>query len=91
MDGLSVQTVTKNGNCLFKSLSSLLDDEVQYNRLWQKAICMCTITGNSSAQFLPVYEYNHLSNAREDYKVHIGMVVPAQRLNAGETRREMNY
>jgi hypothetical protein len=23
--------------------------------------------------------------------VHIGMVVPAQRLNAGETRREMNY
>jgi hypothetical protein len=37
MDGLSVWTVTRDGNCLFQSLSILLEDESRYNKLRQKA------------------------------------------------------
>jgi hypothetical protein len=40
MDGVSVQTVTRVRNCLFRSLSILLEDEGRYSRLRQNAIQM---------------------------------------------------
>jgi hypothetical protein len=36
MEGLSVQTVARDGNCLFQILSILLEDEGQYNKLRRK-------------------------------------------------------
>jgi hypothetical protein len=38
IDELSVRNVVRDGNCLFRSLGILLDDEGRYNRLMQKAV-----------------------------------------------------
>jgi hypothetical protein len=38
MDRLSVQTLIRDGNSLYRFLSILLEDEFQYNRLRQKAV-----------------------------------------------------
>jgi hypothetical protein len=52
MDGLSAQTVARDRNCLFQSLSLLLDDEGQHNRLRQKVV---QYVYNNLEQFLPVF------------------------------------
>jgi hypothetical protein len=77
MDGVSVQTVTRVKNCLFRSLSLLLEDEGRYNRLRQNAIQVfhasagqiaqpqITIAGQAGSErsiaVLYVFDYHHPS------------------------------
>jgi hypothetical protein len=59
MDGLSVQTVLKDRNCLFWNVSILLEDKVQYiKEKWYNKFMLClrAKSFNHQLQFL-IYPY----------------------------------
>jgi hypothetical protein len=72
MDGLSVQTVAREEKCLFRSLTLLLEDEGQYNRLRHKAAQCVHSNWKIFRPFFPVNENNNFINSEEDYKVCVG-------------------
>jgi hypothetical protein len=72
MDGLSVQTVAKEGNCLLRSLSLLLEDEGQQSRLRQKAVQYMYNKWEQFCPFVPVNDNNHLINTQQDYNMYMG-------------------
>jgi hypothetical protein len=70
MEGLSLQTVARDGHCLLRSFSLLLEDKNQYNRLTQTVVQYVYVLGNDSVHLFQLMRITNWITKERLQSVH---------------------